>query len=320
MIVKFSFADLFESFMSEIFTESESNIDKITGTVGRGGRNLPLDVMAIQKSLNAARTSFHGKQKLKVDAIMGSSTLEQIRLFQQYLVKVPEPVGRIDVQSATYHRLRAEIEKHKITEAFDHYLMHPGLAVHIERFMYLYQLQFPKEQSSFYLRRILSCLVNDREIVDYRWIAYILSIVEYETLSVWQPVEEIGKGRNKSYGKMYQVLDRKSDKIRKNSYYGRGYIPLRWNYYYTHIGIEIGLGGDLYLYPELALKHEIAYKILSHVMRKGSFTKGKSLTQYFSRTKSDYIGARMILPGSDNSVRIAKKAKIYCDLLLASKV
>lgn len=92
---------------------------------------------------------------------------------------------------------------------------------------------------------------------------------------------------------------------------------MTWDYNYKKLGKELGLGDTLYINPDDALKPNIAYKIMTIGMRKGFFA-GASLVQYLSGKKTDYIGARLIINGTDHAVEIAKDAVIYEALLFAA--
>lgn len=104
----------------------------------------------------------------------------------------------------------------------------------------------------------------------------------------------------------------------KNVYYGRGYLQLTWADNYKKLGQELGLGEDLYIHPDMALRHDIAYKILSHGMRKGSFSNGNFLSRYINGTQKDFVGARRIINGTDHQHKIANLAEIHLRLLDAS--
>jgi len=71
--------------------------------------------------------------------------------------------------------------------------------------------------------------------------------------------------------------------------------------------------------PELALQADIAYRIMSHGMRKGSFT-GKKLGDYITASGCDYVNARKIINGLDQADRIAGYATKLEAALRASVV
>ena len=60
----------------------------------------------------------------------------------------------------------------------------------------------------------------------------------------------------------------------------------------------LGYGDDLLIHPARVMEPEIAYNIMSHGMRKGSFT-GKKLSDYIKDATCDYKNARRIINALD---------------------
>ncbi len=149
-------------------------------------------------------------------------------------------------------------------------------------------------------------------LADLRWLAYILATAYHETAYTMQPIEEYGKGKNRTYGKKIKMNGSKytvPDKI----YYGRGYVQLTWYENYDKMGRVLGI--DLLNKPELALKHDIAANIMLEGMTlgitgKGDFT-GKALENYFNGKTEDWINARRIINGTDKAAKIAGEAKKF---------
>jgi hypothetical protein len=129
---------------------------------------------------------------------------------------------------------------------------------------------------------------------DDRWLAYALATTYHETDQKMQPIEEYGKGRGQPYGK--------PDPKTGQSYYGRGFVQLTWDYNYEKLSQLLGV--DLYRHPELALDLANATNILFIGMIEGLFT-GKSLSTYFNATKEDWVNARRIINGLDKAQAIA---------------
>ncbi|MBL8820210.1 MAG: hypothetical protein JNL58_29575 [Planctomyces sp.] len=71
----------------------------ITGSVGRGGKNLPADVKCIQTRLNELMGT--QKQKLAVDGLNGPKTESMIADFQRSVVKYRSPDSRVDPHQKT---------------------------------------------------------------------------------------------------------------------------------------------------------------------------------------------------------------------------
>ena len=157
---------------------------------------------------------------------------------------------------------------------------------------------------------------------DLRWLAYMFATTYHETAHTMRPVEEYGKGRGKAYGKKLK-MNRKPYSYPNKIYYGRGYVQLTWYDNYALMGKILNL--PLLEQPELALKSEIAVKIMFEGMTygisfKGDFT-GKALEDYFNDKKTDWVNARKIINGLDKAELIAGYAKkFYKALEIADKI
>ena len=189
--------------------------------------------------------------------------------------------------------------------------------VDVRKFIALYSAQFPTEKNFKQLENLVRKILSDSAITDIRWIAYMLATVKRECAATWLPIEEWGKGKNKAYEKAIKVLDPKTQTEKRNIYYGRGYVQLTWDYNYASVGQKLGMGDELYLYPEKALEPEIAYKILSMGMREGLFSNAR-LVQFLSGSNTNYVGARKIINGQDYATQIAKTAADLEQLLFAA--
>jgi putative chitinase len=124
--------------------------------------------------------------------------------------------------------------------------------------------------------------------------AYILATVWHECK--FRAVEEIGKGKNKPYGKKLKykkikgihVSYIKPDKL----YYGRGFVQLTWYELYDKFSKILGI--DLLNFPEKALEPKIASEIIVKGMMQGLFT-GAKLTRYINDKTKDSINARRVV-------------------------
>lgn len=125
--------------------------------------------------------------------------------------------------------------------------------------------------------------------------AYMLATAYWETAKTMQPIEEYGKGRGRPYGKPTGPYNK--------IYYGRGYVQLTW--YDNYKEAEDKLHFDLVQRPELALKPDIAAKIMLLGMTEGWFT-GHKLSDY-----SDYKSMRRIINGTDKAALIASYAEVF---------
>ena len=134
---------------------------------------------------------------------------------------------------------------------------------------------------------------------DYRQVAYLLATTYHETAKTMQPIAEYGKGCGKAYGLPIGGL----------VYYGRGYCQLTWLANYKKMSPIVGL--DLVKNPDLAMKPDIAAKIIVHGMMTGMFT-GKRLSNYIVCGKEpDYYQARRIINGMDKATTIQSYAEIF---------
>ncbi|MDK1489387.1 hypothetical protein QN219_04860 [Sinorhizobium sp. 7-81] len=141
----------------------------------------------------------------------------------------------------------------------------------------------------------------ERRGTPLRHLAYMLATVFLETARTMQPIAEYGKGAGRKYGvkgKYGQVP------------YGRGYVQLTWDSNYERADKELGLNGALLRDFNLAVRQDIAAKIMFEGMTDGWFT-GKRLADYFADGKADYIGARRIINGTDKAKTIAGHAAVF---------
>ncbi len=140
----------------------------------------------------------------------------------------------------------------------------------------------------------------------------MLATAYHETARTMQAIAEYGKGSGKPYGK----VDAKTGK----AYYGRGLVQLTWAENYKKMGKLLKL--PLYLNPDLALQLPIAVQIMFEGMLRaesfrGDFT-GKSLEDYFTSSKTDWINARRIVNGLDKANMIASYARKFHEALVAA--
>jgi hypothetical protein len=132
-----------------------------------------------------------------------------------------------------------------------------------------------------------------------KYLAYCLATAFHETGRKMQPVEEIGKGKGKKYGKPCGPYG--------HCYYGRGHVQNTWEDNYikatTHLA-KYEIDADLHKYPERALEDEISAYILFDGSIYGWFT-GAKLSKYFDGEKEDPLHARQIINGMDKAQTIA---------------
>ena len=130
--------------------------------------------------------------------------------------------------------------------------------------------------------------------------AYILATAFWETARTMKPVREYG-------GEKY---------LKSKRYYphvGMGYVQLTWRENYQKASEKLGV--DFVSDPRKLLIPEYAKTILVLGMIEGWFT-GKSLSDYITLQKSDFINARRIINGVDRKREIADIAKDYDQALI----
>jgi len=153
-------------------------------------------------------------------------------------------------------------------------------------------------------------------------LAYLLATTYHETARTMRPIEEIGKGKGRKYGKP----------VNGKKYYGRGYVQLTWDYNYKKATLELrkqcpdivssfekrtGQHFDLLVFPEQACDHEIAFAVLVLGSTQGWFT-GKKLNDYINESKIDFRNARRVINGTDHAALIAGHADHFMRILSVS--
>lgn len=129
--------------------------------------------------------------------------------------------------------------------------------------------------------------------------AYVLATAYHETAHTMKPVREMG-------GETY---------LRSKPYYpyvGMGYVQLTWLANYQKASKKLGV--DFVKHPRLLLEAKYAAPILVIGSKEGWFT-GKKLADYITLQRSDFLGARRIINGTDRAGDIADYAKQYDALL-----
>jgi hypothetical protein len=145
-----------------------------------------------------------------------------------------------------------------------------------------------------------------RGLTDLRWLAYMLGTTKWETDHTMQPIKEGGSLKYLK-GKKYWP------------WYGRGYVQLTWkaNYQKFQARVKKLFGVDIIADADLAMRPDVAAFIMFEGMINGEFT-GKKLKDYFTASKTDWLGARRIINGVDRKDEIAAIAKqFYADLTAA---
>lgn len=154
-------------------------------------------------------------------------------------------------------------------------------------------------------------------------LAYVLATAFHETAATMQPVRET---LAKSDGEAVARLERAFSAGRMpsvtvpywrpdgegKSWFGRGFVQLTHKRNYEAMSDLTGV--DLVAQPALAMRIDLAARILIEGMRVGLFT-GRRLDLYFGRGKTDWVGARKIINGTDRAELVAGYGKAFAAAL-----
>lgn len=162
------------------------------------------------------------------------------------------------------------------------------------------------------LEALLGFIEADEDVEDVRWMAYMLATTKHETADTFHPIQERGP---RSYFDKYEPgtrLGKRLGNVNRGDGYrlrGRGFVQITG--LSNYIKMSDLLGVDLYVDPEIALHPDIAYRIMSVGMRRGTFT-GKKLADYIPKGGiADYRNARRIINGLDRATLIAGYAASF---------
>jgi len=146
------------------------------------------------------------------------------------------------------------------------------------------------------------------------WCAYALATAYHETAHTMQPIKEYGGPRY--FTRMYDITGQRPNLARSMGnttpgdgpkFCGRGYVQLTWRVNYIKAGLE--LGEPLESQPDLAMRPDIAARIMRQGMEKGWFT-GKAFAHFLSGAvdRKAYLNSRRIINGLDKAGQIADYA------------
>ena len=149
---------------------------------------------------------------------------------------------------------------------------------------------------------------------------YALATAWHETNRTMQPIREYGSDAyldKYDTGELAAALgNTPEDDDDGILYCGRGYVQITGADNYRRFGKILNL--PLLEQPDLALKPEVAYQILSIGMTAGIFT-GKRLSQYFGMGIENPIGARRVVNRLDKAEKIAAYYAIFMLALRAGE-
>jgi glycosyl hydrolase family 19 (putative chitinase) len=156
----------------------------------------------------------------------------------------------------------------------------------------------------------MNAILNEwehRKLTDLRWLAYMLGTTYLETAKTMQPVREA----------FWLSEDWRKANLRYFPYYGRGFVQLTWLPNYQKMGQFLHL--DLVNFPDLAMRLDAATQVLFEGMLRaetgvGDFT-NMALEDFFNADKTDWVGARKIINGTDKASEIAEIAKSIFEIV-----
>lgn len=153
--------------------------------------------------------------------------------------------------------------------------------------------------------------------------AYALATAWHETAGTMQPIHEFGGAAY--LARMYDIQGARPNKARELGnivpgdgvkYAGRGYVQLTGRTNYCRAGNAVGV--NLVADPDLALRPDIAAKIMVQGMRAGWFTArdlDDDLPRHGPATRDQFIRSRDIINGSDKAETIAEAAMVFQEAL-----
>ena len=178
------------------------------------------------------------------------------------------------------------------------------------------------------LTYLIDKLVNDFNVIaDPRQVAYILATAKWETAGTLKPIYEIPpKSIAGDAAKIEAYFNDKysgradlgnTEPTDGFTYRGRGYVQLTGRKNYRQIGDVVGV--DLESDPDAALSPNTAYTIMTLGMQQGLFT-DKSISDYITDDKTDYVNARRVINGTDKAGPISSLAKKFETILRNSVI
>lgn len=163
----------------------------------------------------------------------------------------------------------------------------------------------------------MNVLLSETTGLPLHWRAYILATAWHETAFTMQPIVE--RGGVKYFDQYDPAHNPKKARQLGNTvkgdgyrFRGRGYVQITGRANYHKAGLLCGV--DMVQNPDLALRSDLAAKIIVKGMADGWFT-GKELADF-----NNYTEMRKIVNGTDKAATIAKYATKFEKALTAQKL
>jgi putative chitinase len=185
----------------------------------------------------------------------------------------------------------------------------PKTADEEKKFFDRYTAEFGSisEETKSALTQIFKFLKDEKDIKNINLVAYLLATIKWETNNKFQPITEYGSdeyiirkyGANTATGKRLGNTE-EGDALR---YKGRGYFQIEGKSNYQKFSDALNLTGtdqDLVKYPEKALDPQIAFRVYLYIIQNQTF-RGQKISEFINDNKTDYLNARRVVNGDDNS-------------------
>lgn len=155
--------------------------------------------------------------------------------------------------------------------------------------------------------------------------AYALATAYHETAGTMQPIKEYGGATY--FTRMYDIQGARPAKARElgnlspgdgAKYAGRGYVQLTGKANYDKASKVVG--EDLVAHPDLAMRPDVAAKVMVNGMRHGWFTSrdlDDDLPRHGLATLEQFVRSRDIINGTDKAEAIAAEAVHFQEALSA---
>ena len=169
-------------------------------------------------------------------------------------------------------------------------------------------------------------ILDAMEGLPISWVAYALATTWHETAHTMQPIKEYGG--NAYFHRMYDIEGNRPHIAKQLGnlipgdgvkFAGRGYVQLTGRTNYARAGKKIG--EPLECEPDLAMRPDIAAKVLREGMVEGWFT-GRKFSSYLpsegTAALDSFKAARRIINGTDKAAMIARYAAQFQKALVAA--